>query len=283
MTRPLIRYHGGKFRLAPWIMQFFPPHKVYVEAFGGAAGVLLQKSRSYSEVWNDLDDEIFNLMYVMRDAKLRERLIEMLVLTPYSRREFENAYHEPTDDIVEAARHTIIRAQMGFGSAGATKGATGFRTDTQRDYGTASHLWAQYPDALSSIGQRLSGVMIENRPALDLIRDQDSAETLFFTDPPYVMDTRVMRSTSRYYRHEMSDADHQTLIETLRSVKGMVVLSGYDSELYRKGLSDWEQHTTTARISAGRGGTTRTECVWLNPACSAALYGHVGLFAQEAA
>ena len=280
--RPLIRYHGAKFRLAPWIMQFFPAHKVYVEPFGGAAGVLLQKPRSYSEVWNDLDDEIYNLMRVVRDRESREKLIEMLVLTPYSRHEFELAF-TPSEDLIEAARRVIILAQMGFCSAGATKGATGFRSDTQRDYGTASHLWAQYPDGLASIGRRLAGVMIENRPAIDLIRDQDSPETLFFVDPPYVTSTRIMKAGSRYYRHEMTDDDHTQLIETLKNVAGMVVLSGYDNPQYQSMLCDWECHSTLSRIAARHGGATREESVWLNPACSHALHYQVGLWAEEAA
>lgn len=64
--RPALRYHGGKFRLAPWLLQFFPPHGCYVEPFGGAAGVLLRKPRVYAEVYNDLDGDIVNFFRVLR-------------------------------------------------------------------------------------------------------------------------------------------------------------------------------------------------------------------------
>lgn len=118
VTSPAIRYHGGKFRLAPWVMEFFPDHRIYVEPFGGAAGVLIQKPRAYSEVYNDLDGDMVNFFRVVQNAGLRNRLIESLVMTPYAREEFELAW-EPTDDSLERARRLIIRAQMGFGSAGA--------------------------------------------------------------------------------------------------------------------------------------------------------------------
>lgn len=45
VSSPVIRYHGGKFRLAPWVVEHFPSHTCYVESFGGAAGVLMQKPR----------------------------------------------------------------------------------------------------------------------------------------------------------------------------------------------------------------------------------------------
>lgn len=274
ITRPALRYHGGKFRLAPWILQFFPPHGCYVEPFGGAAGVLLQKPRVYAEVYNDLDSEIVNFFRVLRDPALRADLIEACRLTPYAREEFDTAY-EPTDDALERARRTCIRAAMGFGSAGATKASTGFRTDTRRKYGTAQHNWADYPDALGAIGERFAGVLIENRDAIAVMQAHDGPDTLHFVDPPYVHETRHMRNKGGY-RHELDDEAHRQLLAALRSVDGMVVLCGYATELYDADLAGWERHETAARISGGRGTSLRTEVVWLNPACSSALHAALG-------
>lgn len=281
ITSPVLRYHGAKFRLAPWIMTFFPEHRCYVEPFGGAAGVMLQKPRSYAEVYNDLDGTVANFFRILRDPVLRGQLIESLVLTPYARTEFEAAWTH-TDDPIEEARRLAIRAQMGFGSAGATKGSTGFRIDTKREYGTAQHLWMQYPAAVSAAGQRLTGVVIENRPAIDVMRQHDAPTTLHFVDPPYMHETRVMDASRSYYRHEMTDADHAELLDVVLELEGFVVLSGYASPLYETRLAHWQKSTTSARISAGRGTGLRTECVWINPACADALVAEtdqMGMFA----
>jgi len=194
VTQPVLRYHGGKFRLASWVMSFFPVHTCYVEPFGGAAGVLLQKERVYAEVYNDLDRSVANFFNVLRDPVTRAALIEKLTLTEYSRDQFSLAW-EPTDDSIEEARRMAIRAQMGFGSAGATKGHTGFRIDTKREYGTAQQIWAQYPDAVAAAGQRMAGVLVENRPAVDIMLQHDAPTTLHFVDPPYVLSTRVLQGS----------------------------------------------------------------------------------------
>lgn len=271
IAAPVIRYHGGKFRLASWVIEHFPPHQVYVEPFGGAAGVLMQKPRSHGEVYNDLDGDIVNLFRVLQGVETRQALTELLVLTPYAREEFELAWTY-TEEPVERARRTVIRAQMGFGSAGASKGTTGFRINCYRQYGTAQQLWARYPEQIAAIGKRLAGVLIENRPAIDIMLAHDSPQALHYVDPPYMHDTRVRGAQKgRYYRHELTDEQHAELLATLNSLKGMVVLSGYASELYEKSLEGWTMNKTQARISAGRGGDTRTECLWINSTCMAAL------------
>lgn len=277
ISAPVIRYHGSKFRLAPWVIEHFPPHTCYVEPFGGAGGVLMQKPRAYAEVYNDLDGDIVNLFRVLQGDHSRAALFHAVTLTPYAREEFELSW-VATDDPVERARRTIIRAQMGFGSAGATKGKTGFRIDTKREYGTAQALWAEYPSSIASIGQRLTSVLIENRPAIEVMKAHDAATTLHYVDPPYMHDTRYKGASSgRYYRHEMDDTQHAELLSALLELEGMVVVSGYPCELYEDLLTDWQRHETSSRISAGRGTATRTECIWLSPACQRAS-NQPGLF-----
>jgi DNA adenine methylase len=273
MKNPAIRYHGGKFRLAPWVISHFPEHARYVEPFGGAAGVLLNKKRSYAEIYNDLDGDIVNFFRVLRDPEMRARLTELCILTPFARDEFDLAYQE-TDDAVERARRTAVRASMGFGSAGATKNHTGFRTDTRRCYGTAQHVWAKYPEALRNVGERFSGVLVENRPAIDVMSAHDGPDTLHYCDPPYVLATRDPRAateSSRYYRHEMSDAQHEEFLTHIKGLQGMVIVSGYATDLYNDHLTGWAREKTMSRMSAGRGTDLREETLWISPAATAQL------------
>ncbi|MFG1173901.1 DNA adenine methylase [Erwiniaceae bacterium CAU 1747] len=261
VKHPAIRYHGGKFRLAPWIIEQMPEHVCYVEPFGGAAGVLMRKPRSYSEVYNDLDCEVVNLFRVLRDPAMNRQLQDACAMTPYSRDEFVNAQESATDP-VERARRMVVRACMGFGSAAGVGGQSGFRSDSKRKYATAAHLWARYPENLAVVCQRLQGVIIENKCALAVMRAHDAETTLHYIDPPYVLETRV--KGSRYYNYEMTMADHEQLLSAAGMLCGMVMISGYECELYNDILRGWTKYTTGSRISAGRGTKVRMECLWIN-------------------
>lgn len=269
--RPVLRWHGGKWMLAPWVISHFPEHKVYVEPYGGAASVLLRKPRSKCEIYNDMDKSLVNLFRVLRTPDA-ERLIDLLRLTPWSRTEFFDAYGE-TDDPVEWARRTVVRAFMGFGTTGMMKQGTGFRGKAERSNSTGPGDFVNYPNSLHVVINRLRGVTIENRPALDIIKREDSPETLFYCDPPYPHATRsALRSSadfSRCYAHEMHDADHRKLGDILRLVKGMVVISGYHCDLYdREIFADW---TCVEKNTLADGGKKRVECLWLNPSAAEAF------------
>lgn len=273
ITRPPVRWHGGKFLMSRSIIPYFPAHRSYTEAYGGGAGVMLHKARSHCEIYNDRDDSIVGLFRVLQDPPATARLIGLLRATPFSRREFEIAYDD-SDDAVERARRLVIRSFMGFGSnahSATARGhqSTGFRSNSNRSGSTPAQDWWRLPDAFPAIAERMRGVVIEHRDALIILDRHDSPTTLHYIDPPYVHDTRSMfKGGKSAYRHEMDAGDHAALLDAVRQLAGMVVLSGYAHALYDGALADWRRVTFKAMADGAR---PRTEVLWLNPACAAAL------------
>jgi DNA adenine methylase len=270
VTRPLLRYHGGKWLLAQWIISHFPKHRVYVEPCGGAASVLMQKQRAYGEVYNDIDSELVNVFRVLRDRQSAADLERLLRLTPFSRDEFRLAY-DPTECKVEQARRTIVRSFMGFGSAAVSKAhKTGFRSNANRSGTTLARDWQNYPNHIHAFVERLQGVLIENEQAENVIKRHDTPETLFYIDPPYPWSTRYQSAAwADCYRHEMKDDDHRNLATVLWRVKGAVIISGYPCELYDRELyPDWKR---VKRKAYADGAAERTEVLWMNKRAEACL------------
>lgn len=281
--RPVLRWHGGKWLLAPWIISHFPPHRVYVEPYGGAASVLLRKAPSYAEIYGDLDDELVNLFRVLRDPARATKLVALLRLTPFAREEFYAAYGAARNR-VERARRLIVRSFMGYGSDGASgQYRTGFRANSNRSGTTPAGDWPNIPENLERIVSRLVGVTIESRPAIDIMGDHDAPDALHYVDPPYLHETRA-RANRRadnggVYRHEMTTEQHVELLDVLRTLQGHVIVSGYPSALYDERLQGWER---IERAALADGAKPRTECLWLSPSVSAAMPSP-SLFSERAA
>lgn len=280
-TRPVLRWHGGKWTLALWVISHFPMHRVYVEAFGGAASVLLRKPRAYAEVYNDLDDEVVNLFRVLQSAD-GARLRDLLELTPYAEQEFRLAY-ERSDDPVERARRLVLRSFLGFGTNAHTFSSNGFRSNTRtnptsgfransnRSGTVPAHDWVNYPAALDATIARFKGVTIQSRHANRVLSQHDSPTTLHYVDPPYLPETRSNKNPyckKHMYTHEIDRDGHVELLGQLRGLAGMVILSGYPSKLYDGMLPGWRKSKIAALADGAR---KRTEVLWLNPACVAAL------------
>lgn len=268
MVAPAFRIRGSKFKLAKWIISFFPLHRVYIEAFGGAGSVLLHKAPTDVEIFNDIDGDIVNFFRVVRNREMNALLCDMLDRTPFARAEFDEAF-EHTDEPVERARRLIVRTEMGMGSMYEHDHA-GFRTDSNvtSKPKTAQAYWGTVSDRLHPISRRLKGVLIENRPALDVMRKHDGHDVLHYVDPPYLPDVREPnRNSQKLYRYEMTVAEHEKLLNGLLGLEGMVILSGYDNDLYNDMLSGWKKESKEALVSAFRGTKKQIECLWINPSC----------------
>jgi len=267
LARPALRYHGGKWRLAPWIISHFPAHRIYVEPYGGAGSVFFQKPRAYAEVLNDMDDEVVNVFRVLRDEHMACLLVNALSLTPFARSEFVSSY-KITECPVERARRAIVRSFMGFGSAAINhEHRTGFRGKSFRSGTSPAADWRNYPNCVHLFTERLQGVAIECRPALELISYHDRSDVLFYIDPPYPRGTRY---GGKCYRYEMTNEDHVELSKVLHQLKGMVVLSGYDCDLYRNLFGDWKM---ISHKWFADGAKPRVECLWLSPNISTTRQG----------
>ncbi|MCL1960582.1 MAG: DNA adenine methylase, partial [Desulfovibrionaceae bacterium] len=185
-----------------------------------------------------------------------------LTRTPYSRREFERAFEKATDPI-DRARRAIVRCYMSFHHTALFNPKKSTFADARHNRGGSSKSseWASYPRTLASVCRRLRGVIIEHSQAERVIRVQDSPDTLFFVDPPYVASTRDKNAK---YRHEMSDEQHAALLTQLRGIKGRAIITGYASGLYDGLLHGW-QRFERPHYAGGSGPQARTEVMWISP------------------
>lgn len=259
---PILKYPGAKWRLAPWIIERMPPHIGYVEPFAGSCAVLLNKPMSRIETINDLDGEVVNFFRVCREYPAE--LAQVVNLTPWSREEHgvcvDQMRRNTNVDPVERARRFLVATWQTFG---ATHGSRSWKVATgsvPQNGPDNAKLWCRLPNSIVEVAERLKLVQIEQRPAVDVLRRFNGPEVLVYADPPYVKGTRTAHGDQ--YRYEMNDNDHVELLDALNDHKGMVMLSGYDCEMYRDMLGDWRMETVSTVAERGVG---RTECLWLNP------------------
>lgn len=260
ITRPALRYYGGKWVLAPWIIQHLPEHESYIEPFAGAASVLLQKRPSRIEVYNDLDGEVVNFFRVLRDHP--GELVQALSLTPYARGEL-TACKEPAINPIERARRLFVLAWQGRSRNSWTAGWRFQRTTHRRSRSPADDF--ADVDRLHAIAARLRHVQIEKDDALAVIERFDTPRAVFYCDPPYLESTRSGRWAANAYANELTDEDHVALSEVLHRIEGMALVSGYDSPLYDELYGGWQKVTKRATTDHRGAEVKRTECLWISP------------------
>ena len=273
-----IRWFGGKGHLTKHLLEFEPPHELYVEPFGGGASLLFAKEPSKSEVYNDLDGLVVTFFTVLQRAP--EELRNRLALMPYSREVHKAAKpvldftkFDTFDSIDKAiALYVLSRQSM----SGDLKGGW--------SYGLQSNpalQWCASIERLEDCIKRFMTVQVENLDMLECIKKYDGKDTWFYIDPPYHCWTRKGGG----YRLELKVGDHTKLLRLLNTVQGMVLLSGYnpkgqfsETDHYITMLTDWEKYevetvshatgTTRKTGITGEGALKenhkRTEVLWYN-------------------
>lgn len=254
--KAIMKYPGSKWSIADWIISHFPEHHSYVEPFFGSGAVLFNKQRSHIETVNDLDGNVVNLFEWIR--KDPEKLAHEIYYTPYSRQVYEEAFAEVPADSFERAVNFYIRLNMGHGFR-TTGEKVGWKNDVQgRERAYAATGWCSLPEKILQAAERLRGVQIENMPAVELIKKFNYKNVLIYMDPPYMPGVRH----GRQYRYEMhTEESHAELLDTAKRHKGPVLISGYDTELYRDMLKDWHREETTCYSQVC---SKKKEVLWMN-------------------
>jgi DNA adenine methylase len=262
-----------------------PPHVHYCEAFFGGGAVLLARDpddsrlflgsnssqRGVSELANDLNGRLINFWRVLRDDESFAKFRRTVETIPLARLAWEHAHahHYGQDPVADAVAFFVDCRQSLAGRQDCFTAITRSRTRRQMN-GNVSE-WLGAVEGLAAVHARLRRVLIENKPALEIIKREDGPGTLHYIDPPYLPETRAAKQV---YAFEMTEGDHRELLDVLSQVRGKVMLSGYPNQLYEEKLKDWNRADFDIANHAAGGGAKRrmVECVWMNyaPAASSA-------------
>lgn len=257
-------WYGGKFSHLEWLLPLLPVAEHFCEPFGGSAAVLVNRDPAPVETYNDLDGEVVNFFRVLRENP--NDLIRAIGLTPFSREEFEFAIDHQEDtnlSNLERARLFFIRARQvrtGLAQKASSGRWANCKLTSRAGMSGAVSRWLGSVDGLPEIAERLVRVQIENAPAVEVIERYDSPNTLFYCDPPYTHDSR---GDINAYKYEMDSEAHQELAGSLKSSKGMVAISGYESPLMNELYKGWNKILGPVKnINSVR--QPRQEILWVN-------------------
>ena len=260
MARPFIPWVGGKEKLAPYIRQVFPPKvKVYVEPFGGSGSILLglPPDPSRLDIYNDLDKELSNLFLCAKE-KPNTLLRELKFLPIHSRIVFElykqfvaheDTYRQNvleelalledrtyfTEEQAEELRPIFQKRLELFDverAAAFYKCVRGSFSSTVTSFGVKPLRLTRFLYQIPEASRRLEKVVIENKNALQLIRERDSPHTLTYCDPPYFQ-------AERLYRVRCQNRFHVRLWQRASACEGYVVISYNDCPFIRQLYQDY--------------------------------------------
>lgn len=262
MTEQTFPYQGSKSKQLDVLYDFFPDHKGYVEVFGGSGIVLLNKEPINIEVLNDYNCHVYNFFNVLKNHTME--LIANISLTPYSRKHLEeveskiNEFEPEGNNIKWAADWFVAQTQSFNGRIGA-----GMRNiNHKKKFVNVVQYLGGKTENLFGVANRLKNAIIEKLDFEDCINKYSGGEIFFYLDPPYIQDTK---NESSVYKSEMSDKDHERMLDAILSNNGKYLISGYKNSMYDRLLDngfDKAEYSVTTSMDGKH--SDRTETLWFN-------------------
>jgi DNA adenine methylase len=236
----------------------------------GSAAVLFAKPPSPTEILNDRDGDLVCLFRVLRDRG--PELARALRYTPYARAELAAANLDtPGLDELERARRVFVRLNMSISRTLSRQ--RGFAAAFNTNGADHAHKFASLVDHLDAAAQRLRRVILENRPALEVIAKYGAANAVIYCDPPHLHATRsaqAKRCGADYACEYASEAEHRQLAAVLHAIPAAVLISGYLSPLYAQLYDaagwwrvEWLADKPSSLTTGGRA-VRAVEAVWSN-------------------
>jgi DNA adenine methylase len=246
--------------LARRILARLPDHRAYVEPFAGGLSVLLNKPPTAVEIAGDLNAGLVGFYRMLKGWP--EELLARVRPLQYDAATFAWSLGPADgDDELGAAVRFLVRNRFSRGGLGRN-----FAWSDRLRGGRPGDLnaWETTKSELLRIARRLARVELRCQDAVEVIRETDGPGTLFYLDPPYLHGTRTAREV---YDHEMGEAQHARLLETVVRCRGTVAISGYAHPLYDEALAGWEriEFDMPNHSSQARSKERRVEVLWLNP------------------
>jgi DNA adenine methylase len=255
-------YFGGKFTWLDHLYANFPEKFNHlVDVFGGSFCVSLNYNGKVVKTANELNDDITNFFEVLRNHE--PELIRLLLLTPCSNAEYDNCWIS-SEDKIEQARRFYVRVRQSFFGLGAQRKNKGWhiaKTQVNAKGGETVSKWNNAIEKLYEVAEAIrTNFQITNYDFMDCIEKIDFDKAFFYCDPPYPQETRASFND---YKFEFSTEKHIQLSEKLHSIKGMAMVSSYNSKLYNELYKDWRKVELPVKKNNIRSSEVQ-EVIWMN-------------------
>lgn len=264
ITTP-IRYYGGKTNMLNKITDLFPDiseYDNYIEPFSGSYSVgLSHEVLPKTEIYNDLDKNVYSLYKVISDKELFKEFKDRCDLAFYSddiRKEFKGLLKQDNLSLIDRAYYFFYINRTSHNGTGGFS----INQSIRRSMSKSVSDYLSVIDRLPQLHDRLSKVIISNMDGIKLISKNNNPRTLIYCDPPYHQSTR----TSVRYDIDMDNEKQEEFLNTVIESKSKIIISGYDCEPYdiliKNGFTKIQFEVKT--ISGKFEKKTKIETLWIN-------------------